>query len=104
MYKPAIYSIKLKIEFSVLNRLVDLVKNKGLAGGILNHSSNSKSLRFLTSPPANIVEGTVMGDKQPTLTTTELSTENTNRGEHPFGRLKTGKTMYVENSTTILRS
>jgi len=106
MYKPAIYTIKLKIEFSVLNRLVDLVKNKGLAGGSLNHSSNSNQLRFLTSPPANsgLVEGTVMGDKQPTITTTELSTEVTNRGEHPFGRSKTGKTMYVENSTTILRS
>ena len=28
-YKPAIYSIKLKIEFSILNQLAELVKNRG---------------------------------------------------------------------------
>ena len=41
-YKSAVYSIKLKIEFSVLNRLVGIIQNKNMAFG--NQSDNSNTL------------------------------------------------------------
>lgn len=67
-YKPAIYSIKLKIEFSVLNRLVSIVKNKELAGGSPSHNTNSNPLSFPTSRMGSAansgsVEGTVIGNQ-----------------------------------------
>lgn len=43
-YKVAIYSIKLKIEFSVLNKLVDIVKNKELAFGTPGNTTDSYRL------------------------------------------------------------
>ncbi|KAH7083904.1 hypothetical protein FB567DRAFT_94262 [Paraphoma chrysanthemicola] len=46
-YKTAVYSVKLKIEFSVLNRLVQIVKSK--RGGPDCLSSNSIALRTWTS-------------------------------------------------------
>lgn len=45
-YKAAVYSIKLKIEFSVLNRLISVVQNKSLTFG--NRSDNSNELGTLS--------------------------------------------------------
>jgi len=43
-YKTAVYSVKLKIEFSVLNRLVRIVKHKGLVSNRGALDSNTLSL------------------------------------------------------------
>lgn len=53
-YKTAIYGIKLKIEFSVLNRLVSIVKHKDLLSNRRSHGSNSLSFgRWTGSKKAN---------------------------------------------------
>ena len=42
-FKAAVYSVKLKVEFSVLNRLVGIVKNKNLAlGDFISGSSEEE--------------------------------------------------------------
>jgi hypothetical protein len=43
-YKTAVYSIKLKIEFSVLNRLVSIVKHRDLVGSENAFSSSTLSI------------------------------------------------------------
>ncbi|KAE9379982.1 hypothetical protein N431DRAFT_497924 [Stipitochalara longipes BDJ] len=63
-YKPAIYSIKLKLEFSVLNRLIDLVKNKELA---------------------------VMSDQQLRVRTTEIFMGSANGSDHAFSEPELGE-------------
>lgn len=75
-YKPAIYSIKLKIEFSILNRLVDIVKNKGFA--FSNPSSNTISHPIHTLPNTAssdgqswFMENIIKDDQQPRAKTTE---------------------------------
>lgn len=40
-YKPLAYSIKLKLEFSVLGQLLDLVKSKGLSESLANNPANT---------------------------------------------------------------
>jgi hypothetical protein len=47
-YKTAVYSIKLKLEFSVLNRLVGMVKHKDLLSNQLSQSNRSLSLNTWT--------------------------------------------------------
>lgn len=43
-YKTAVYSVKLKIEFSILNRLVDIVKNKDISGNRASKGNRQLSL------------------------------------------------------------
>lgn len=50
-YKAAVYSIKLKIEFSVLNRLVSVVQGKNLTFG--NQSNNSNTLGTIVGNQGN---------------------------------------------------
>lgn len=109
-YKPAIYSIKLKIEFSVLNRLIGIVKNKELALGSASHNSNtSYPLSFLTntmSSAANSgwVDDTVMGDLQSRVKTTEIFTRNANASDHAFGRWKVEETTHAGRSVLVSES
>jgi hypothetical protein len=95
-YKPAIYSIKLKLEFSVLNRLIDVVKNKELAVSSPSYNSNSCPLSFATNTmgsPANSrsMDDAVMGDQRLRVKTTEIFVGSANRSDHAFSELKLGK-------------
>lgn len=47
-FKAAVYSVKLKVEFSVLNRLVSIVRNKNLAMGDFVSGSSSATRRLET--------------------------------------------------------
>jgi hypothetical protein len=47
-YKTAVYSVKLKLEFSVLNRLVGIVKRTDLLSNRINGSANTPSLSTWT--------------------------------------------------------
>ncbi|RDL31805.1 uncharacterized protein BP5553_09207 [Venustampulla echinocandica] len=95
-YKPAIYSIKLKLEFSVLNRLVDVVKNKELAVRSPSDNRNSFPLNFATNTmgsPANSrsMDDAVMGDQRLRVKTTEIFVGSANRGDHAFSELELEK-------------
>ena len=109
-YKPAIYSIKLKIEFSVLNRLIDFVKKKNPAHGSRSQTSNSSyPLSFLTNTMGSAansgsVDYTDKGGHQPRVRTTEFSMGSANRSEHAFSRRKTGEAMHEEGSTIVPES
>jgi hypothetical protein len=76
-YKPAIYSIKLKIEFSVLNRLVSIVKNKEFAA-LSNPSHYSNSHTFINTENSGVRKGsevgTVKNDLQPRVKMVEYDT------------------------------
>jgi hypothetical protein len=90
-YKPAIYSIKLKIEFSVLNRLVKIVKNKELAPSFPSHYSNTHPLTDFTNNLATVTHSgsmgdTVKGDQQPRVKTTEFVTVAANWSDNLKGR------------------
>ncbi|KAH7348814.1 hypothetical protein BKA65DRAFT_477197 [Rhexocercosporidium sp. MPI-PUGE-AT-0058] len=56
-FKAAVYSVKLKVEFSVLNRLVNVVKNKSLA--LADFGSGSTATGTLGGQPS---DNRVMGD------------------------------------------
>lgn len=87
-YKAAAYSLKLKIEFSVLNRLVGIVQNKGLSQGNLNinsfpfntGSSNATQVNSFGSVDHGIkMDDTLTIPKsslQPRVRTTELTVES----------------------------
>ncbi|KAK0113354.1 hypothetical protein ONS95_013608 [Cadophora gregata] len=73
-FKAAVYSVKLKVEFSVLNRLVGIVKNKNLTGGELSpgsgtgwrlkseqESGNSKVLASVGSGSTDVTHGEPFG-------------------------------------------
>jgi hypothetical protein len=75
-YKTAVYSVKLKIEFSVLNRLVSIVKHRDLIGNQNPFHSNTLSMsRWTGSRKTNLstcvddhdithqVGGTIPSDK-----------------------------------------
>ena len=98
--KAALYSVKLKIEFSVLNRLVAIVQNKDFSQGNANNwpfktfgSSNATQVNTLSSADHG---GFIMMDDAPTLPkdsaqprarTTELVMENGelgNRNDNPM--------------------
>jgi len=82
-YKPAIYSIKLKMEFSILNRLTKIVKNRGVA---LSSGSPGRSLPINTFPtdtlgsvvPGDSIFGSVKDGERARVTTTELFGEPAN--------------------------
>lgn len=108
-YKPAIYSIKLKIEFSVLNRLVRIVKNKELAFSNPSHSSGSHPLSSFTNTVSfaahnGFVGDTLKDDRQPRVKTTELVMGPANWSENTFGGKKTGEVRHTERSMSVLES
>ncbi|PSN68213.1 hypothetical protein BS50DRAFT_573162 [Corynespora cassiicola Philippines] len=89
-YKTAVYSVKLKIEFSVLNRLVKIVKHKDLISNQRTRISNvlsmvpwaSKKSQFSTSPGGpgsfvkmNEIERSNESGKTATSETTEIRIE-----------------------------
>jgi hypothetical protein len=61
-YKSAVYSIKLKIEFSVLNRLVSIVKHKDLLSSPRTLDDNTLSLSRWTGGNATRGKGIGPGD------------------------------------------
>jgi hypothetical protein len=108
-YKPAIYSIKLKIEFSVLNRLVSIVKNKEFAA-FSNRSRNTNSLAlntFAQTVVAAAHRGSIDADKEnvhPRVTTTEFGLGQANRNEQARTDRKDGIIMDVERQISTLES
>lgn len=75
-YKPAIYSVKLKIEFSILNRLVDVVKNKGVAFSNPSFNTISHPLRTFTNTMGSdgqngSMDNATKDDQKPRVKTTE---------------------------------
>jgi hypothetical protein len=94
-FKTAVYSIKLKMEFSVLNRLVAVVQNKSFSGG--NIDNNLWSLNTLVSNNASQVNSSgginhggfielenapsiPKDDPRPRVKTTELAMESGEAG------------------------
>jgi hypothetical protein len=82
-YKPAIYSIKLKMEFSILNRLTKIVKNRGFA---LSSGNPRMSLPMNTFPtdtlgsvvPSDSMFGSVKDDERARVKMTEIFREPAN--------------------------
>jgi hypothetical protein len=106
--KPALYSLKLKIEFSVLNRLVAIVQNKDFSQGNINNnwlpfdtfgSSNATQVNSGSADHDGFIKmddaPTLPKDSlQPRVRTTELvmeSGEPGNRNDNPMVSGKGGK-------------
>jgi hypothetical protein len=107
-YKAAIYSVKLKVEFSVLNRLVSTVTNKGLAFSNPSHNSNSHPLEFLTNTVAHSANSGSLDDavkdhQQPRVTTTEFVMGGANLSGDTFKGKKLGE-VSVERPTSVAES
>ena len=88
-FKPAMYSIKLKMEFSVLNRLTKVVKNRGVAV-VSGETSNNRNSHPLSTFPTNTqgsaeqgdsIFGSVKSDERARVTTTEFFGGSANVGE-----------------------
>ncbi|KAF8859980.1 hypothetical protein BDZ45DRAFT_741835 [Acephala macrosclerotiorum] len=96
-YKSAIYSIKLKIEFSVLNRLVSIVKNKGFALGNSSNNTNSYPLNDFTHVASPTTRSGSVGnifkdDQQPRVTTTEFLSGPADSNSQTMNRRQQGET------------
>ncbi|KAJ4296348.1 hypothetical protein N0V90_006393 [Kalmusia sp. IMI 367209] len=101
-YKTAVYSVKLKMEFSVLNRLVrivkhkDIISNRGALGSnsfSLGNWTGSKKTQFSTGPrsPGTFVKIDEVGStgehaKGTTVTTSQVCTD---QEEHASTQLST---------------
>jgi hypothetical protein len=108
-YKPAIYSIKLKIEFSVLNRLVRIVKKRELAFSNPSHSSNSHPMSAFTNTVSFAAHNGSVGDAvkdagQPRVKVTELVMGPVNWSENTFRGTKTREVRHTERSMSVLES
>lgn len=96
-YKSAIYSIKLKVEFSVLNRLVSIVKNKGFTFGNSSHNTNSLALNDFTNIVSSTTRSGSVGnifkdDQQPRVKTTEFFSGPPDWNDQTINGRKTGET------------
>jgi hypothetical protein len=108
-YKAAIYSVKLKIEFSVLNRLVSIVKNKELAFSDPSHSSNSHPLEFLTRPMASSansgsMDDTIKDHQRLRVTITELGMSRASLSDNTIEGRELGEVRSVERPKSVAES
>lgn len=107
-YKPAIYSIKLKIEFSVLNRLISIVKKKELALGNSSHNNNSHSLHDLNNTLPSTLRSGSLGDivkdnQQPSVNTTELVLGSVNWNNQTITGRRNGEIMQTSASDSQIQ-
>ncbi|KAK7178122.1 integral membrane protein [Paraphaeosphaeria sporulosa] len=80
-YKTAVYSIKLKIEFSILNRLVHVVKNKHLLGNQGSLRNDSVPLSTWTSRKKS--QFTISTGRQDTLVRVNGNKSGIGNGKRP---------------------
>ncbi|CZR58880.1 uncharacterized protein PAC_08772 [Phialocephala subalpina] len=110
-YKPAIYSVKLKIEFSVLNRLVSIVKNKEFAS-LSNPSHNTNSLPLhdftntahYTTAHNGSMGDSIKDDEQPRVMTTELVSGPTDWNDQAMRGGRIGETRDAEREIRVSES
>jgi hypothetical protein len=105
-YKPAIYSIKLKIEFSVLNRLVSIVKNKEFAA-LSNPSHYSNTHTFVNTENSGARKGSeidaLKNDQQPRVKMMEYNAGPAGWRDNTLER-ETGEMRDLEGSSSVLES